>query len=118
MDLIWKYAPFKIIQELFWTIKLIFDVHVQNKASKYNKIVGIVKRLSIIFLRNALLTLYKMFIRPHIDYADMFYGKPNNEFICKKIKAFNIKDALSLKEQFKECLIRNFIKKLGYSTRS
>ena len=37
--------------------KLNFDVYVQNKISKSNKNIGIVKRLSVILPRDALLTL-------------------------------------------------------------
>ena len=29
--------------------------------------------------RNALLTIYKSFVRPHLDYGDILYDKPNNE---------------------------------------
>ena len=50
--------------------KLNFDVHVLNKIRKCNKNVGIVKRLSIILSRDALLVLYKMFVKPHLDYAE------------------------------------------------
>ena len=59
--------------------KLNFDVHVPNKISKCNKIIGIVTCLSIILPRDATLTLYKILIRPQIDYADIKYDKPNNE---------------------------------------
>ena len=57
--------------------KLNFDVHVQNKISKCNKMIGIVKQLSIILPQDALLTLYKMFIRMHLDYPDIIYDKLN-----------------------------------------
>ena len=40
--------------------KLNFDVHIQSKISKCSKIIGIVKRLSILLLQDALLTLYKI----------------------------------------------------------
>ena len=66
--------------------KLNFDVHVPNKISKCNKIIGIVTCLSIILPRDATLTLYKILIRPQIDYADIKYDKPNNELFQKKIK--------------------------------
>ena len=59
--------------------KLNFDVHVPNKISKCNKIIGIVTCLSIILPRDATLTLYKILIRPQIDYADIKCDKPNNE---------------------------------------
>ena len=39
--------------------KLNFDVHIQSKISKCSKIIGIVKRLSILLLQDALLTLKK-----------------------------------------------------------
>lgn len=42
------------------------------------KIIGNVKRLSIILPYDALLTLYKMFIKLHLGYADI-YDKLNNE---------------------------------------
>ena len=32
--------------------------------------------MPISFPRNALLRIYKTFIRPHLDYADVIYGKP------------------------------------------
>ena len=58
--------------------KLNSDVHIQNKISKCNKITGIVKRLSVMLPRDTLLLiLYKMFIRLHLDYADILYNKPN-----------------------------------------
>lgn len=67
--------------------KLSFDVHVQTKVSKCYQIIEILRRLSIILSRDALLTLYKMFIRPHLDYADIILDKPKNELFCKKIES-------------------------------
>ena len=37
------------------------------------------KRLSINLPRNALLTIYKSFAGPHLDYGDILYDNPNNE---------------------------------------
>ena len=30
------------------------------------------------YLRNSLLTIYKTLVHPHLDYADVIYGKPGN----------------------------------------
>ena len=90
-----------------------FDVHVQNKISKCNKVIGIVKWLSIILSLDVVLTVRKMFIRPHVDYADIMHEKTNNELFCKKMKAFNIKPVLLLQDQFKEHLKINFLENLG-----
>ena len=54
--------------------KLKFISHVDEKIKKCNKLIG----LSVNFPRNALLTTYKSFIRPHRDYCNILYDKPNN----------------------------------------
>ena len=41
------------------------------------------KRLSINLPRNAELTIYKSFIRPHLFYGDILYGNTNNEKVNK-----------------------------------
>ena len=52
-----------------------------------NKGIGVLKILSNYFPRHYLVTRYKAFIRPHLDYADINYDKPNNMNICNKIKS-------------------------------
>ena len=42
--------------------------------------------MSISFPRNALLRIYKSFIRPYLDYADIIYDKPNNASFKNKIE--------------------------------
>ena len=42
--------------------------------------------MSISFPRNALLRIYKSFIRPHLDYTDIIYDKPNNASFKTKIE--------------------------------
>ena len=44
------------------------------------------KRLSINLPRNSLLTIYKSFIRPHLDYGDILYDNPNNENFQSKLE--------------------------------
>ena len=66
--------------------KLNFDDHIQSKISKWNKFIGIIKRLSRAFPSDAFITIYKSFIRPHLDYADIIYDKPNNDSISQKIE--------------------------------
>ena len=39
----------------------------------------LIRRRSVTFSRNALPTIYKSFIRPHLDYGDILYDKLNNE---------------------------------------
>ena len=46
---------------------------IQNKV---NKIIGLLSTCQNILPRSALPTIYKTFIRPHLDYDDIIYGQP------------------------------------------
>ena len=69
-----------------------FNTHIDQKIKKCNKMIGLIKRHSVNLPRNALLTtIYKFFIRPHLDCGDVLYDKPNNyNFQNKMEKMFNI----------------------------
>ena len=71
---------------LYLDEKLNFSQHINIKISKANKGIGIIKRLSHILPRKSLITIYKSFIRPHLDYCDVIYDQPNNESFCTKIE--------------------------------
>ena len=58
--------------------------HIKEKFSKANKSIGVIKKLNNTLPRKALLTLYKSFVRPHLDYGDTIYDQPNNESFCNK----------------------------------
>ena len=51
--------------------KLSFNEHVNQKINKCNRILGQMKRLSLTLSRKQLLTIYKTFVRSHLDYADI-----------------------------------------------
>ena len=70
--------------------KLNFKEHLKEKMSKAYE--GIHHN---ILPRNSLLTIYKSFIRPHLDYGDIIYHQPNNESFCQKIESIQYQAALA-----------------------
>ena len=44
----------------------------------------------------ALLTIYKSFVRPHLDYGDIIYDQPNNESFCQKLWSYKYIAALAI----------------------
>ena len=59
--------------------KLNFASHVNQKIKKCNKLIGLIRQLSVHLPRNTLLTIYKSFVRPNLDYGDILYDKPDNQ---------------------------------------
>ena len=83
---------------LYLDERLNFSQHINIKISKANKRIGIIKRLSHILPRKSLTTIYKSFIRPHLDYCGVIYDQPNNGSSCTKI-AIIYKLRLNIVEQ-------------------
>ena len=52
--------------------KLNFQTHIKEKIAKASKGIGIIHKLAKVLLRESLITISKSFVRPHIDYGDLF----------------------------------------------
>ena len=46
--------------------------------------------------RKSLITIYKAFLRPSIDYGDIIYDQPQNESFCEKLESVQYKAALAI----------------------
>ena len=58
--------------------------------------VGKIKRLRDILPRDSLVTIYKSFIRPHLDYGDVIYDQPNNDSFTDKTEQLQYKACLAI----------------------
>ena len=76
--------------------KLDFNQHIDEKIKNCNRIIGIMKRLSLSLPRKSLLTIYKSFIRPHLDYADIIYDNPKNEYLKNKLESIQYNAAFAI----------------------
>ena len=74
--------------------KLNFKEHLKDKFAIVNKGIRLLKILSNYLPRHSLVTLYKAFIRPHLDYANINYDNPNNMNICNKTESLQYNAAL------------------------
>ena len=76
--------------------KLNFKEHLKENISKAYKGIAVLRKLQNIIPRNYLLTIYKSFIRPHLDYSDIIYHQPNNGSFCQKIESIQYQAALAI----------------------
>ena len=59
--------------------KLNFQSHVREAISKARKGIGMIKYLSKYVSRDVLDQMYKLYVRPHLDYGDILYHKHDPE---------------------------------------
>ena len=62
---------------------------------------GLLKKLSVNLSRKSLLTIYKSFVRPNLNYAYIIYDKPLNESFKRKVEMVQYNAVLKITGAFK-----------------
>ena len=75
--------------------KLNFEEHLKNILYKVNKTIGLLRNLQNILPRGPLLTIYKSFVRPHLDYGDVLYDQHYNNSFHEKLDSIQYNAALT-----------------------
>ena len=89
-------APYQKHLGIILDEKLNFKHHIDNVISKVNKGIAVIKKLRYSLPRKSLITIYKAFLRPLLDYGDIIYDQPENECFCEKIESVQYKAALAI----------------------
>ena len=76
--------------------KLDFQEHLKNKLSKISNTIGLLRKLQKILTRTPLLTIYKSFTRPHLDYGDIIYDKTYNSLFHQNVEKIEYNSALAI----------------------
>ena len=84
--------------------------------SKVNKTIGLLKKLHHIFLRLSLLTIYRSFIRPHLDYGDIKYDQAYNASFHQKLDSLQYNAALAITGAIRGTSKQKLYDKLGLET--
>ena len=72
---------------MIFDLKLSFDEHLQSVLKKISKTVVLLRKFHDIPPRTSLITIYKSFARPHLDYGDIIYDQTFNEFFHQRIES-------------------------------
>ena len=98
--------------------KLNFDLHLTEKITKANKVIGLIRRLYKDLSRKSLLTIYKSNVRPHLDYGDIIYDRPNNDSFVKKLESVQYNAALAITGAIRGTSKDRIYQELGLETLS
>ena len=96
--------------------KLNFSNHIKKNISKANKGMGILRKFYNVSPRNSLITIYKSFIRPHLDYGAIICDQPENKSFCKKVESVQYNTALAITGAIQGTSRENLYKELGLKT--
>ena len=63
---------------------------------KVNKTIGLLRKLQRALSRLVSMTIYKAFVRAHLDYGDMVYDEAHNETFHQKLESFQYNACIAL----------------------
>ena len=76
--------------------ELTFKHLINENINKANKGIGTIRKLNNILLCHALLTIYRSFPRPDLDYGDVIYDQAENELVSRKIERVECNMSLAI----------------------
>ena len=75
--------------------------------------IGLLRKLKSTLPRTSLLTIYKSFITPHLDYGDVVYDQPSNDVFSNKLETVQYNAALAITGAIKGTSREKLYQELG-----
>ena len=76
--------------------KLSYEHHLKFVLNKVKKTIGLLRKFQQILSRQSLITIYKLFIRPHLDYRDIVYYRAFNNSFHKNLESVQYNAAIAI----------------------
>ena len=93
--------------------KLNFQEHIKNILTKFNKTIGLLRKLQNMLPRGSLITIFKSFVRPHLDYSDVIYDQSFNNTFHQKMESIQYNPALAVTGAIRGSSREKLYQKLG-----
>ena len=96
--------------------KLNFNEHLKGVLDKISKNMGLIHKFQPILPRYSLLTIYKTFVRPHLDYGNMIYDHTYNASFYRKPESIQYSAGLAITGTIRGTSYEKINQELGLET--
>ena len=93
--------------------KFTFEEHYKTTLNKTNRTMGLLDKLQSSLPRAALITIYKAFVIPHLDYGDVLYHQLFNTLFHEKLGSIQYNACLALAGAIRRTSKENVYQELG-----
>ena len=98
---------------------LSYEHHIKSTLNKVNKAIGLLRKFQLMVPIHSLITTTflnnKTFIRPHLDYGDVIYGRAFNESFHQRLESIN-KAAITITGAIRGTSPEKLFQELGLKT--
>ena len=77
-------------------LKLTFAKQLLNILKKTNRTIGLLRKLQSVLPRITLVTIYKAFVRHHLDYGDILHDQAFNNSFNDRLESIQYKAILAI----------------------
>ena len=95
---------------------LSYGHHIKSILNKVNKTIGLLPKFQLILPRHSLITIYKAFIRPHLDYGDVIYDRDFNESFHLCLESIQNNAAIAITGTIRGTSLEKLFQELGLET--
>ena len=95
---------------------LSYEHHIKSILNKVNKTIGLLRKFQLILPRHSLITIYKTFIRPHLDYGDVIYDRAFNESFHQRLESIQYNAAIVITGTIRGTSSEKLFQELGLET--
>ena len=92
---------------------LTYDENIRAITLKVSKSIGLLRKLNNCLPRSSLITIYKSFGRPHLDYGDVIFDKAYNNSFQQRIESLQYKASLAITGAIKGSSTERLFQKVG-----
>ena len=96
--------------------KLDFSLHLKNVQNKVNKTIGLLRKLRDTLPKTLLITIFKSFVRPHLDYGDIIYDRAYNTSLQQNIESIQYNPALAIRGAVRGISREKLYQELGFES--
>ena len=96
--------------------KLSFDIHIKTILTKVNRIIGLLWKSQQVLPRTSLITIYKAFIRPHLDYVDVIFDQAFDNSFHQRLESLQYNAALAITETIRGTSRESLYQELGFES--
>ena len=96
--------------------KLYFSLHLKNVQNKVNKTIGLLRKLQDTLPRTSLITIFKSFKWPHLDYGDIIYDRAYNTSFHQNIESIQYNSAVAITGAVRGTSREKLYQELGFES--
>ena len=95
---------------------MFFEKHLETVLCKINKTIGLIRKLQSLLPRKALITLYKVFVCPDLDYGDILYHQAHNVSFHQKLEHLQYNACLAITGAIRSSSSEKLYQELGFES--